>query len=544
MRRRSPTRAKRWMFLLILGAGVAGFTAFWYAATGGSDGNEPAFGGEYVEGLTGAAARINPLFAGQNDADQSLTALIFSGLTRLDGEGRPFPDLAERWEISPDGRAYTFHLRQGVVWHDGDSFDADDVVFTYGLLKSNSLPSAPALARVLAEATVSRADALTVRIELAQPYAPLPAYLGLGILPRHLLEAQGGALFDSPFNQRPVGTGPYRLDELTPERAVLSANSAYHFGQPYIQRLELRFFRDDGELMSAVREHEVDGAFFHAGVGAGDYAYLEGRRDLALSVLSSGEVTFVYFNLRNPLFQDRRVRQALVYAIERDALLAELLPDQTARADSPLAAGTWATTNSMSRYASDATLANLLLNEAGWRLSGGNRTNGGRPLSFTLATNNDPVRVAIAQALADDWRAIGVDVKVEAGGTTTLVRDLLEPRAYQAALFAYQAEADPDPYPAWHSSQATSSGRNISGLSDSRFDDLLKDARTEPNAERRAQLYRDFQELFAQEAPAIPLLSSTSLYVQPSSIRGAHAGYLDNPGARFWQVQNWYVRTR
>jgi peptide/nickel transport system substrate-binding protein len=198
----------------------------------------------------------------------------------------------------------------------------------------------------------------------------------------------------------------------------------------------------------------------------------------------------------------------------------------------------------MSRYASDATLANLLLNEAGWRLSGGNRTNGGRPLSFTLATNNDPVRVAIAQALADDWRAIGVDVKVEAGGTTTLVRDLLEPRAYQAALFAYQAEADPDPYPAWHSSQATSSGRNISGLSDSRFDDLLKDARTEPNAERRAQLYRDFQELFAQEAPAIPLLSSTSLYVQPSSIRGAHAGYLDNPGARFWQVQNWYVRTR
>jgi peptide/nickel transport system substrate-binding protein len=351
-------------------------------------------------------------------------------------------------------------------------------------------------------------------------------------------------LLDSAFNQSPVGTGPYRLDELTPERAVLTANSAYHFGQPYIQRLELRFFRDDGALMNAVRERDVDGAFFHSGVGAGDFSYLESRRDLSLSLLSSGEVTFVYFNLRNSIFQDRRVRQALLYAIERDALLAELLPDQSARADSPLPAGTWATTDSMSRYGSDANLADLLLNEAGWRLSGGVRTNAGRSLGFTLATNNDPVRVAIAQALADNWRAIGVDVKIEAGGTTTLVRDLLEPRAYQAALFAYQAEADPDPYAAWHSSQTTSSGRNISSLSDARFDDLLQDGRTELNAERRAQIYRDFQELFAQEVPAIPLLSSTSLYVQRDSVRDAHPGYLDNPGARFWQVQNWYVRTR
>jgi peptide/nickel transport system substrate-binding protein len=544
MRGRRPPRAKRWLFLILLAAGIGATTALWSYAGGGSDGNQPAFGGQYTEGVTGAPARINPLFAGQNDADQSLAALVFSGLTRLDDEGRPFPDLAQSWEPSADGRSYTFRLRQGVVWHDGDAFDADDVVFTYGLLKSPSLPSPPPLARVLAEASVTKVDALTVRIDLPQPYAPLPVYLSTGILPRHLLEAQAASLYDSPFNQRPIGTGPYRIEQLSPDRAVLVANAAYHFGQPYLQRLELRFFRDDGALMGALRRREIDGAFFHGGVGAGDYAYLAGRKDLRLSFLGSGEVTFVYFNLRNPLFQDRRVRQALLYAVERDALVAEYLPEQAQRADSPLANGTWAATNSMSRYGSDASLADLLLNEAGWRLSGGIRTSGARRLSFTLATNNDPVRVAIAQALAEEWKAIGVDVKVEAGGTTALVRDLLEPRAYEAALFAYQAEADPDPYAAWHSSQTTSSGRNISMLSDARFDRLLEDARRESSPERRAQLYREFQELFAQEVPAIPLLSSTALYVQKTAVKGARPGYLDNPGARFWQVQDWYLKTR
>jgi peptide/nickel transport system substrate-binding protein len=546
MRRRRPLRGKRWIFLVILAAGVGAFSVFWYAASSGTEGNQPAFGGAYVEGVTGAAARINPLFAAQNDVDESLVALLFSGLTRLDDQGQPFPDLAEAWDVSADGRVYTFRLRRGIVWHDGTAFDVDDVIFTFGLLKSPVLRSPPGLARVLADAVVTKVDAFSLRIELQQAYAPLAAYLSLGILPQHLLaQTPPEALLDAAFNQRPVGTGPFRLEQLAPDRAVLTANAAYHFGQPYIQRLELRFFRDSGALMAALRSRQLDGAFFESGVGSADYAYLEGRKDLALSLLSSGEVTFVYFNLKDVLFQDRRVRQALLYSIDRDALVVEALYNQALKAQSPLPQGTWAATDSMSRYGADAGLANLLLNESGWRAAAGAvRSNGAARLSFTLATNNDPVRVAVAQALAAKWKALGVDVKVEAGGTTTLVRDLLEPRAYQVALFAYRSEADPDPYAAWHSSQSGSGGRNLSLLSDPRFDRLLEDARQAPNQATRTQLYRDFQELFAQEVPAIPLFSSTSLYVQESSMQGNRPGYLDNPGARFWQVQDWHVKTR
>ncbi len=399
---------------------------------------------------------------------------------------------------------------------------------------------------MLADATVTRIDTASLRIDLPQPYAPLPAYLSLGILPQHLLaQVPPADLFDAAFNTRPVGTGPFRLDLLTQDRAVLSANPAYHFAQPYIQRLEMRFFRDDGALMSALRAKQVDGAFFAAGAGAGDYAYLEGRRDLSLSQLGSGQVTFVYFNLRNPLFQDRRVRQALLYAIDRDGLIQEKVLSQSGKADSPLAEGTWAWSASLGRYQADAKLAGLLLDEAGFRAGpGGVRANGNARLSFTLATNNDPVRVAVAQALAERWKAIGVDAKVESGGATALVRDLLEPRSFQAALFAYQADADPDPYAAWHSSQTGPTGRNISLLSDPRFDSLLEEARATPNQARRADLYRQFQELFAQEVPALPLFSSTSLYVRETSLKGARPGYLESPGGRFWQVQDWYLKTR
>lgn len=539
-------RPRRWVFLALLAAGLSAFAVFWYAASSGSEGSEPAFGGTYIEGVAGAASRLNPLFASENSVDESLVALLFSGLTRLDDRGQPFPDLAESWDVSQDGRSYTFRLRAGIVWHDSAPFDADDVVFTYAAVRSAALRAPPPLAGALTGATVTKVDALTIRIDLNQPYAPLPAYLSFGILPEHVLASvPPSALFDADFNLRPIGTGPYRLDQLSPERAVLAANAAYHFGQPYIQRFEMRFFRDSGALMTALRDHAINGAFFESGVVAGDYAYLEGRRDLNLALLSSGEIAFVYFNLRNPLFEDRRVRQALLYALDRDTLISEAPVSQASRADSPLAPGTWASEAALARFGSDPTLARALLEEAGYRAGpDGLRARGGQRLSITLATNNDPVRTAVAETIAGRWQAVGVEVKLEAGGTTALVRDLLEPRAFQAVLFGYRADVDPDPYGAWHSSQTGSSGRNLSLLADARFDQLLEAARQAGAQRERRALYAQFQELFAQEVPAIPLYASASLYVQDREVRAARPGYLDNPGARFWQIQDWYVRTR
>jgi peptide/nickel transport system substrate-binding protein len=539
------SRSGRWIFLIVLLLGVLGFIGLWYLVPQDTAEVEPDFGGDYVEGITGVPARINPFFAGENSVDATLASLVFSGLTRLDEHGVPFPDLAQTWTISPDGTLYTFTLRPGLLWQDGTPLTAGDVVFTYQLLQSPDLRNAPDLQKQLAAAVFTRIDNSTLTVQLKEPYAPLPAYLTLGILPSHLLSnVAPDALYDSQFNQRPVGSGPYRIETLLLDHAELVANPGYYFDQAFIQRLELRFYPNDGALFEALSKKEVKGALFESGLGPSDILTIQQRSDLRMTPLNKGEITYAYLNLDVPLFQDRRVRQALLYAIDRDKLIQDVLRGQASRADSPIAPDSWAYSPSLTRYTADPEQANLLLDEAGWlRGPDGRRSKNGTPLAFTLTTGPDPVRVAVANRIAAAWNDLGASVTVESSGLTTLVRDLIEQRDYEALLFVDPAKADPDPYDAWHSDGSGGRGDNLAQFSDSRVDALLEEARTAPNTQRRA-LYDEFQEIFAQEVPSIPLYVSRALYVQDANVGGVRVGQLAEPGDRFWQVHEWFLKTR
>jgi len=529
----------RRLFLFVLLAGIGAFSAFWYATRGSTETIEPDVGGRYIEGIAGSPQRINPLFANQNDVDEGLTALIFAGLTRLDAQGRAFPDLAETWTVTPDGRTYTFTLRPGLLWQDGAPLTADDVVFTYETLRA--LKSTQPLTAVLRDAQVSGQDPRTVSIVLPRPFAPLPAYLTLGIVPAHLLrDVPASALSEHAFNRAPVGAGPFKLEELTAERATLVVSPAPVHPPAFLQRIELRFYRDEGLLLSALKAKQVNAALLSS-VASEDARLLDGR-GLVLRQLETSELAYVYFNLQSGAASERRVRQALLYALDRDALLKEV--PGAVRVDSLLPQASWAYVPALQRYGFDPKQAALLLDEAGWRLGpGGVRTKGGQELSIVLATNTDPVRAALAKEIEAAWSTVGVRVKVEASGATTLIREVLESRAFDAVLFAGDTGRDPDPFAIWHSSQANSRGLNLAYLKDERFDKLLEEGRASPSP-RRQEVYAQLQELFAQEVPAIPLYARSYVYVQPEALRGVQVGFLPDPGARFWQVQEWHLRTR
>ncbi len=539
-------RQTRSLFFFVLVVGVVGITLVWsFASKTDEKVVQPDFGGVYTEGIAGSPARVNPLFTEENTADETLASLVFAGLTRLDEHGSPFPDMAQTWSLSPDGLTYTFTLRPGLLWHDGRPLTADDVVFTYSLLQSPDLPIAPPVAKLLANATIAAPDDHTVVIQLAEPYSPLPAYLTLGILPKHSLQNLSmQEIYNSFFNQQPIGSGPYRLERLTPSEAELVANPAYPAGQPFIQHMELRFYRDEGAVYSALKQGAINAGLFAGGIGETGEVDLRLDGSARTTPLDTGEITYVYLNLEQPMFQDRRVRQALLYALDRDQLIADTLGGEGVKAESPIPPTSWAYSPALARYETDPNLAGLLLDDAGWmRDADGVRRKDGKPLAFTLITSADPVRVAVSEAVADAWNQLGLQVTVQTTGVSDLIRNHLETRDYEATLWARIPSADPDPYEQWHSSAVTDEGANLTGFSNARIDALLAEARTSTQP-RRKELYQQFQELFAQEVPAIPLYVSTAAYVQPSDLQGVRVALLTHPGDRFWQVQEWFLKTK
>ena len=166
-------------------------------------------------------------------------------------------------------------------------------------------------------------------------------------------------------------------------------------------------------ILSALRARQINGCLLASLLNPSDLAYLEQRADLNLTKLHGRDLTLIYLNLRLAVFQDRRLRQALYYAIDRKAITDQLLSGQATKSDSPLPEGSWAYVPTLGRYSFNANLATLLLDEAGWRLGAqGHRLKGNETLAFTLVTNNDPLRLALAEEIASRWRAIGVAVTV------------------------------------------------------------------------------------------------------------------------------------
>ncbi len=537
---------QNWPYLFTLVVGVATVFAFWTVAREPHGDLVPARGGTYVEGVAGRPSRINPLFVSQNEVDDALSSLVFAGLVRLGQDGTIQPDLAESWTVSDDGATYTFHLRDGLLWHDGQPLTSDDVLFTFQAIADPAFRGDGRLQALFSRVQLSAPDGGTVVVVLPQAYAPFLSYAAVGILPRHVLGGKSAAdLFNADFNQKPVGAGPYRLKELElsdPPRAVLQKFDSYHLGEPYIDTIELRFFRDDGSVMAALRDGKVDGAFLHPGVAEDDLAFVQRQPQLNRRPLPSTGMLLLYLNEDRPALADERVRQALSEAVDRPAMIQGLLGGQALPLGGPLMPGTWASA-ATAAPAFDLQKAAEALDAAGWQLGpAGIRWKGGQNLLLTVATTDDPLRSAIAEMVAQNWRQLGIQVDVMVEGSTTFVQDLLLPRAFDVALFAVDPGADPDPYPFWHSSQVGEGGQNLAGFANQEADRLLEEARTTTDVDERVALYSRFDDLFRELSPAITLFVPQYQYIVKRDVRGVEDNVLFSPGARFHDVHLWYVK--
>ena len=544
MSERRPSRPQ-WPLLLALAAGVVAIAVLGFIL---ADPLDSSSGGDeserYIEAAVGAPARVNPLFAPVSETDADIAALVFSGLTKLGPDGTVLPDLAESWQVSDDGLTYVFHLRQDVRWHTGADFTADDVVFTYQMLADPELPSDPTLSTFWGQVSCTALDPLTLSCELPEPFAPFLAHATVGILPKHVLEGTTAAtIADSPFNQAPTGTGPYRLAQLDQTKAVLRANETYYDKRPAIDEVEIRFFPDSSTAAAALSRGEVHGLLIGPGAVQEDFDLLTSTSGLRAYTANRTRLAVLFLNNLQPPFDDRTLREAVSLSVDVDRIIGDLLGGRAVRADSPVVPGTWASNPQLEPRPYDRDRAKELLDEAGWVDGEGDiRQKEGTELRVSLMTDQDPVRIAIAQEIANQLAGVGIQVTVTpqgSEGSADLVRTFLAPHQYQAAIFGWDPGPDPDPYSAWHSSQVGQDGGNLSGYQNEDADRTIEEARRTTDLDKRGALYYTFQQEFREDVPSVLLYYPVFTYYVTDDIQNLELGTLFQTSSRFASITSW-----
>lgn len=515
----------------------------------------PVKGGVYTEALVGSLQRLNPLLDSYNATDRDITRLIFSGLLEFDSNGVPRPDLAESWGNSKDGTIYTFTLRKNAKWQDGKPVTADDVVFTVDLLRKGADIIPADIQDFWKDVQAVRLSDTIVQFRLPEPFAPFPDYLTFGILPKHILQGKTvDQMVDLAFNIQPVGTGPYQFDRLITENnaikgVVLSANKDY-YGQkkPYIDQIVFRFYPDSQSVLQAYKNGQVQG------IGSVTPDIL--RSVLADSKLQTftvrqPQLTMVLFNLKSQdasFLQDASVRKALLSGLNRQAIIDRYLKSQAVVADGPILPDTWAYYSGLKHVSFDPEGAKAALNDAGYVLASPAdlvRKKGDVALRLQLSYPDDDSHKTIAEAIQRNWTALGMQVTLEPVPYDTLLKDRLGQRTYQAALIDLNLSRspDPDPYPFWDQAQA-SGGQNYTQWDNRIASEYLEQARVTVDMAARAKYYQNFQILFAQEMPALPLFYPMYTYAVDKEVQGVRVGPLFDTADRFANVTDWFLAGR
>ena len=515
--------------------------------------NQPVEGGVYSEALIGSLGRLNPLLDWNNQPDHDIDRLIFSGLVRFDEYGLPRPDLAESWGISVDGTVYNVSIKPDAVWQDGEPVTSQDVLFTIDLLKSGASLYPQDIKDLWAQVDVQALDDKTLKFTLPEPFAPFLDYLTFGVLPQHLLaDVPPESLADAPFNIAPVGSGPYQFDHLLVENGqiqgvVLQAFDDYAGGRPYIDQIIFRYYPSAVAALDAYRQEEV------LGIGnVTDKILPDVLSDDTLALYSGRmpQMSMVLFNLKSDeaaFLQDADVRHALMLGLNRQWMIDHILGGQAILARGPIFPNTWAYYDGLEAIPYDPDKAVDMLKKAGYVLpaEGDVRAKDEIAMRLTLLYPDDALHAQLAEAVQRDWARLGVAVTLQPVTPDALLHEALEPRDYQAALvdINLSRSPDPDPYPFWHQSEATG-GQNYAQWDNRAASEYLEQARINPDPQERARLYRNFQVVFAEELPSLPLFYPVYNYGVSVQVQGVQVPPLFDPADRFNTVTQWYLVTR
>lgn len=510
----------------------------------------PQIGKSYTEGVLKEPRTINPLYAA-HDPDQDMVRLVFSRLLSYNGRGEIEPDLAERYEISKDGKTYTLTLRSNAQWHDGKPVTSDDVLFTIATIQ-NPLYKSP-LRVNWQGVSVEKIDQRTVRFTLRTPYAPFIENLALGILPKHLwqnINPEQALLHE--LNLKPVGSGPYKFSQFKQDKdgsilwLELVRNKKYYREGPYLKKIIFVFFKTEEELVGAWRRGSIEGF----GPVSAEVASEAGSTRSPVAAIKMPRIFGLFLNQKKgAVLAQKSVREALARALNIKEIAATISGGAVV-SSSPLPFLKTPDGEDKIRYPYDPLAAGELLEKAGWHDGDGDGIREKRSgknvtaLHLTLTTSDWPDLVKTADEIKRMLKEIGIEVAIEKKTFIDLEASVIKPRNFEMLLFGEVFGYEPDPFTFWHSSQSKDPGLNITLYANKKADQLLEEARRLSDPLLRKKKQEEFVEIMQQDIPAIFIYSQLYLYLLPSDMKGVNMTVLSLPADRFNEINKWYRKTK
>ncbi|HEX4002822.1 MAG TPA: ABC transporter substrate-binding protein [Candidatus Acidoferrales bacterium] len=445
---------------------------------------------------------------GTDAQSQHLDGLIYDGLVKLDAQMNIVPDLAERWE-TPDPRTYIFHLRHGVKFHDGRAFTSADVKYTFDSLTSGEVKSVKRGTFAMLE-SVEAPDAYTLIFHLSEPSASFMWNLtpmAIGIVP-----AGSG---HTPASD-PIGTGPFRFVSMTQdEDVVLDRNADYFGGAPKIPEVRFRVVPDAITRALELRKGTAD----IGGVTSLTPDMVDALAKVPGLVVDDKPgtvVAYVAMNFDDPILSHREVRQALAYATDRDSLIRYLLRGQARAASSLLPPNHWAYDPHTRQYPYDPAQAEHLLDAAGFP-----RAADGVRFHVTMKTSTEESARLLSEALAGEWRRVGVVLDLRPLETATFLSDIGRGSFQLYTLRWVGANNDPDIFDyVFNSQRMPPLGANRGHYRNPALDALLGQEKIEMDRDKRKAILAQIQKMVADDEPYINLWYVDNVCVHRARVTG------------------------
>jgi len=510
----------------------------------------PVSGGVLVEGIVGTPRFVNPVLA-TSRADRDISALVYGGLMRLDKTGSLAPYLAKSVDISNDGTIYDIVLKSNITFHDGTPITADDVVFTFNLIK-DSIVKSP-LESNFRGVTVEKRGDYELYFVLETAFSPFIENLTFGIMPEHIWSQVD--INEIPFNNNnvePIGSGPYRVKKVVRDDYGLIESYqllAYEAAtvQPKIEQIVLNFFNHENELIEALNQKDVMAA---GGLSPASLAKLKPELELTTHRQPLPRTFAIFFNQnKSVVLQDKTVREALNAVIDREVLVSEVLSGYGIPIASPIPPG-FGVLSTPLNPAEDVNPEDILLyggweqTEDGTWFKEGEDEDEKIELKVDIVTADSEVLTTTANLIEKAWQELGVKVSVTLLEQADLTKLAIEPRDYEAFLFGIDISRQLDFYPFWHSGGRNHPGLNIALYTSIATDKLLTDLRTEKDNQIRLDYYREFEAELTNDLPAIWLYVPEFTYVLPKSVHIQSLEGLSSANDRFAGITNWYLENQ